>query len=65
MSGLSRVFVIANSFDNLVSIGSGDGSVRLQRALMMMDGPLSSKFDPKLLPKALRLLSENSETGKL
>lgn len=56
MDGLSKVFVIANEFDNIASKTGGDRDSRYRSALQVMTGSMRSKFDPMLLAKAAKIL---------
>lgn len=56
MLGLSRIFVIANTFDNLVSEQMGFRSERHKRALQTMVSTMRSKLDPVLMSKVVKIL---------
>ena len=57
MHGLSRVFTIANTFDNLVTSLPGSREERYEAAVDLMSSEMRSHFDPTLLPKALKVLA--------
>lgn len=56
---LSKVFAIANCFDNIVGELQGTREMRHKMAAQKMEREMRSWFDPLLLPKALRLLATN------
>jgi len=56
MHGLSKVFVIANTFDNLVAGLQGDRDTRYQTAAHLMDSKLRHCFETAVLPRALKLI---------
>lgn len=60
MSGLSKVFVIANTFDNLMSSTPGTRQARAGVALQTIWQLMRKKFDSQVLPKAIKLLAETS-----
>ncbi len=56
MHGLTKVFVIANTFDNLVTEFPGDRETKCRLAAEKMEKEMRSWFEPMLLPKAMKLL---------
>lgn len=54
---LAKIVAIANTFDELVSEGSGPLDDRQKHAISELEGPLAHKFDPVKLQKALKVLS--------
>lgn len=57
LHGLTKVFSIVNTFDNLTAQLTGDREARGKLAAEKMEKEMRAWFDPMLLPKALRLLS--------
>lgn len=55
MLGLSKVFSIANAFDNLMCDETGDRKTRSAHVVKKMES-MTDRFDLVLLPKALKLL---------
>lgn len=60
MLGLSRVFVIANTFDDLVSEGEGPREVRYEQALKTMVSEMRAKLDPTLMAKVAKILESQA-----
>ncbi|MBI3556034.1 MAG: HD domain-containing protein [Deltaproteobacteria bacterium] len=56
MHGLTKVFVIANTFDNLVTQFPGEREAKCRLAAEKMEQEMRAWFEPMLLPKALKLL---------
>lgn len=53
---LAKIVAIANEFDTLVSESRGTLDERQRRAIEQLAGPLSHKFDPNKLGKAIKIL---------
>jgi response regulator RpfG family c-di-GMP phosphodiesterase len=57
IDGLTKVFSIANTFDNLMSELPGDRETRAKLATEKMEREMRAWFEPLLLSKATRLLT--------